>query len=144
MQKTLKRIAVILLALVATVCVAVSLTACNSATDYTVTVEYPDHTAVNGTTDGKPQYGNETTMSVQLCVVSSDGKTGQCFTPVNLGADGKATIEAPEYTLKEGEKFKIQVNAVPAGYQCDSARTYYDSNNYVTKPGNYKITLVKE
>lgn len=144
MQKTLKRIAVILLALVATVCVAVSLTACSSATDYTVTVEYPDHTAVNGTKDGKPQYGNETIMSVQLCVVSSDGKTGQCFTPVNLGADGKATIKAPEYTLKEGEKFKIQVNAVPEGYKCDPARTYYDSSNYVTKPGNYKITLVKE
>lgn len=144
MQKTLKRIAVILLALVATVCVAVSLTACNSATDYTVTVEYPDHTAVNGTTDGKPQYGDGTTMSVQLCVVSADGKTGSCFIPVNLGADGKATIKAPEYTLKEGEKFKIQVNAVPEGYKCDPARTYYDSSKYVTEPGNYVITLVKE
>lgn len=142
MQKTFKRLAVILLAIVATVCVAFSLTACGeTVTDYVVTVVYPDGTAVNGTTDGvNPLDPSVKAVTVQICLVD-----GGCYDTQTLDANGKATLKAPSYQLKEGEKFKLQVNNVPEGYKCtiESAteRTYYSSTNYVTEPGKYTITL---
>ena len=152
MAKVFKRIALLLTVALSVVCMCVFASACNddekennNATGYSITVVYPDNKAVNGTTDGKAQYDpDDKTVKVQICVVLANGETGSCFDMAQLDANGKATLKAPDYTLKEGEKFKIQVNNVPEGYKCDKARTYYSSANYVTAPGSYTVTLEVE
>lgn len=144
MQKNFKRLLVVFIAIVATICVGLSLAACTAEkpTDYTITVTYPDGKAVNGETDGKNPYDpDDKTISVQICVVQANGETGMCSSKSNVGTDGKVTIEAPKYTLKEGEKFKIQINNVPEGYKCEQDGSYYSAANYVTEPGSYTVKL---
>ena len=140
MKRAIKIFALVLTVAMA-MCIGVFAAGCNEekATDYTVTVVYPDNKAVDGTKDGKAKYDPEDkSVAVQICVVLANGETGTCFTKVNLSADGKATLPAPDYTLKEGEKFKIQVNNVPEGYKCNDNREYV---YYVTAPGAYTVTL---
>lgn len=151
MAKVFKHIALLLTVALSVVCMCVFASACKDddketpATGYNITVVYPDNKAVNGTTDGKAAYDpDDKTVKVQICVVLANGETGSCFDLTQLDANGKATLKAPDYTLKEGEKFKIQVNNVPEGYKCDNARTYYSSANFVTKPGSYTVTLEAE
>lgn len=150
MAKAIKRIALLLTVALSVICMCVFASACKDdenkpATDYSITVVYPDNKAVNGTTDGKAKYDpDDKTVSVQICVVLANGETGTCYSKVNLDAGGKATIPAPDYTLKEGEKFKIQVNNVPEGYKCDDARTYHSTASYVTAPGSYTVKLEAE
>lgn len=150
MLKTIKRISLILAVALSVLCAGIFAVACNgdenqNSKDYAITVVYPDQKAVNGTTDGKAKYDeNDKTVSVQICVVLASGETGMCFSKKQLDANGKATLPAPDYTLKEGEKFKVQVNNVPEGYKCDDTRIYYSTSTYMTQPGAYTVTLEAE
>lgn len=140
MQKIFKRVAVILAVMVATVCLGLCLTACGddegTASGYSVTVVYPDGKAVDGTKDGYYDLDEDLEyVEVQICIVKADGSTGTCYDTKKLDAEGKATLDEPPVTLKEGEKFKIQINYVPEGYTYEYA--------YMTKPGSTTITLKK-
>lgn len=144
MQKNLKRFALLLVVMVAlfTVCLG-CLTACDNTSGYSITVVYPDGKAVDGTKDGLNDLDeNDKTVSVQICITDASGQTVNCFDGKKLDANGKATLSEPDYTLKEGESFKIQVNNVPDGYKVSEEfpRRYYNGE-HVTKPGDYIVTL---
>ena len=97
---------------------------------------YSDGKAVDGTKDGYYELDpDDKPVEVQICVVKADGETGSCFSSKKLDANGKATLEEPNYKLQSGEKFKIQINHVPQGYTYEYA--------YFTKPGSATITLKK-
>ena len=151
MTKAIKRIALLLTVALSVVCMCVFASACKDsddkekpATGYNITVVYPDNKAVNGTTDGKAKYDpDDTTVEVQICVVLASGETGSCYSKTKLDANGKATLAEPSYKLKDGEKWKIQVNNVPEGYKCDDTRNYV-CTTYFTQPGSYTVMLEAE
>lgn len=135
MQKIFKRVAILLAVMISVVCLGVCLTACNES-GYSVTVVYSDGTAVDGTKDGVNDLDpDDKTVEVQICVADANGETLNCFSSKKLDANGKATLDEPDYQLKSGEKFKIQVNNLPKGYTYEYA--------YFTKPGKATITVKK-
>ncbi|MDE6442346.1 MAG: hypothetical protein K2L12_06320 [Clostridia bacterium] len=138
MQKIFKRVAILLAVMVSVVCLGVCLSACDGENDntsgYSITVVYPDGKAVDGTKDGYFDLDeNDKTVEVQICVVLANGETGRCFSTKKLDANGKATLDAPDYKLQKDEKFKIQINHIPQGYTYEYA--------YFTAPGSQTITL---
>lgn len=134
MKKLFKRISLILAAAVAVACMGVFAVACTDdngggKTSYTITVEYSDGSAVDGTATG---------MTVQICeYIIATGKLGACYGTYNVGADGKATIPAEDYwTLKNNTKYHWQINNPPAGYVADEDTVLQDA------PGDLTIKLV--
>lgn len=135
MQKILKRVAILLAVMISVVCLGAILSACgDNASGYSITVVYPDGKAVDGTKDGYYELDpDDKTVEVQICVADASGETLNCFSSKKLDANGKATLDAPDYKLQTGEKFKIQINHVPTGYTYEYA--------YLTAPGSATITL---
>lgn len=109
MQKTLKRLFVLLLSAALVACIAV-IAACNKNDDdaktekieegkMLVTVYYPDGSLVDGQHDGTKMDSDtlsETAVWIQFCVV---GEGGACAIPVCLGADGKVLIDIQQNIL---------------------------------------------
>lgn len=136
MQKIIRRLALLLTVALSVICIGIVASACKDdkkTSNYVVTVVYPDGTAVNGTTEGyNIDDEDDTQVTVQICVLLANGTTGQCFDKVELGEDGKATIPTPDYTLGDGENFKIQVNNIPEGYEYDKTEPAADNPKEVT------------
>lgn len=113
-MKFLKKFAAILAAIMAVTCLAVFAVACNKDSDdkeegyatttFTVIVQYEDGTPIDGTKnrDGGSWLSDAVwpamelpanCAQVQFCSVKSDGELGSCANPVNIDAEGKATLE---------------------------------------------------
>lgn len=130
MQKTLKRITLILAAVTAVICLGVFASACqNNAKDtYTVTVVYAE--------DNSPVDGTATEMNIQICRALLDGTNKGCFEfQFDVGADGKAEIKFP--TLQKNLQYHLQINNPPAGYE------YHEDETFMSEPGTFTIKLYK-
>ena len=130
MQKTLKRITVILAILTAVLCLGVFASACQGGKKdtYTVTVVYAE--------DNSPVDGTALEMNIQICKALLDGTNKGCFDDnFKVGADGKAEVKFPE--LKKNLQYHLQVNHVPEGYE------YHKDETFMTEPGTLTIKLYK-
>lgn len=130
MQKTLKRITVILAILTAVLCLGVFASACQGGKKdtYTVTVVYAE--------DNSPVDGTALEMNIQICKALLDGTNKGCFDDnFKVGADGKAEVKFPE--LKKNLQYHLQVNNVPEGYE------YHADETFMTEPGTFTIKLYK-
>lgn len=130
MQKTLKRITVILAILTAVLCLGVFASACQGGKKdtYTVTVVYAE--------DNSPVDGTALEMNIQICKALLDGTYKGCFDDnFKVGADGKAEVKFPE--LKKNLQYHLQVNNVPEGYE------YHEDETFMTEPGTLTIKLYK-
>ncbi len=107
-MKIIKRISLILAVALAVVCMGALASACNSATDFTITVYYSDGTTlVDGSTE---KYG------IQICYLDTDkNELVSCSTAEGLvGADGKATIniDAVEAEAPQSGNIKYEVHVL--------------------------------
>ncbi len=130
MQKTLKRITVILAILTAVLCLGVFASACQGGKKdtYTVTVVYAE--------DNSPVDGTALEMNIQICKALLDGTNKGCFDDnFKVGANGKAEVKFPE--LKKNLQYHLQVNNVPEGYE------YHKDETFMTEPGTLTIKLYK-
>lgn len=128
-------------AAIAVVCLGVFAVACTDDnggdnTSYTITVQYSDGTAVDGT---------KSNLEVQICLSRLTGELIQCYSTFKVGTDGKVTVaavdtrETPGYPeLKNNTKYHWQLNNLPEGY------TYDEDATYLTAPGDLTITLISE
>ena len=139
MSNILKRFTLLAALIVAVLCAGV-FAACGdqgetqeTTYDYSITVVYPDGKAVDGTKDGYYDLDPEDKqMTVQWCVLQTNGELGICSTPLNLGANGKAgTNSLP--ALGEGEKYEIHVNKIPQGYVYETP--------YITTTSKRNVTI---
>ena len=150
MKKTIITIVAILTVMVATLCMSLTMTACDKKADsYNISVVYADGTAVNGHTDGigiDNDVDGETAIHIQICAVKpvNDDGLGHCTSPILLGTDGKVSIKSgtgigqlDESQLKDGYKWHVQImdGDIPTGW------TYNDV--YLDGYGNYTITITK-
>lgn len=118
MQKVFKRISLIVAMLLCTVFLGVCATACgeSAANTITVSVVYPDGSAVNGETDGTGGM-NENELSVQFCNADNESL---CYTPISVNAEGKATVSVNDLKSAIGEaKYKVTVLGAPEGYTAE-------------------------
>ena len=123
MQKFTKRLAVIVMALIATVCLAVCMAACNKdddekyATDtFTVTVLDENGNPIDGTTFGQGDWDpDDHQVTIQFC---SEDNGCTAFNP-KVGKDGKATIKISDVKLvTETGKVELHVLGVEkVGYK---------------------------
>lgn len=131
MQKTLKRITLILAAVAAVVCLAVFASACQDKDNkdtYTVTVVYAEN---NSPVDGTP-----TEMNIQICQAQLNGKIGSCFQDLfTVGTDGTAKVKFP--VLKKNLQYHLQLNNIPTGYE------YHEAETFLLEPGELTIKLYK-
>lgn len=147
MQKLFKS-AILTLALILSVACLAFGVACNkdgdngdedTVTSYLFTVVYDDtDKPVNGQTDGYNKYDpDKTTIEIQFCLLLANGEKSTCYDPVSVGADGKAEIK-PEslVALKSGEKYVLQMNNLPEGYD-------YDHNLTFTDPAKITVKITK-
>ncbi len=135
MQKTIKRIALLLALTLAVTCAALFTVACgNTETGYSVQVVCDDNDV------------DFTKLTVQWCKANSAGESsGSCFgRPSQLNADGKATPqdargELDLTTVDAPYGFHIQLNNLEKiGY------TYVQGQSlHVTEKGEFKIKIVK-
>ena len=109
MQKIFKRLAVVLMAVIASACLLLIVSACTDGKvpeggdgvpegKVLVTVLKPDGTPVNGLTDGNGYDGelnSETVVKIQFCLYGSEDLAEQltCNTPTTLGEDGKLMLD---------------------------------------------------
>lgn len=133
MKNLLKKFTLFLAAAIAVTCVC-ALAACKNDNDenkdsYTITVKYPDGTAVNG---------QELGLTVQICeYIIAEERIGTCYGTYNVGADGKAAVPADAFwDLKNNTKYHWQVNNLPDKY------TYSEESVLMDAPGDLTITLV--
>jgi hypothetical protein len=138
MQKILKRIAFTATLVLAIVCLCSFFAACGEKEDtsvYTVTVVYPDGTAVNGQTEGTAGSDDKKVM-VQICDATNEAR---CYKLQQLGTDGVVTVDAAalEEALTGATSFSVHLNGVPTGY------TYDNSKILTTTSHSVKITLEK-
>lgn len=116
-MKLFKKLAVILAAVTAVVCMAAFAAGCNkdtggnngggngggSATTIEITVKDENGNVIDGTTFGEGDYdSNLKQVSVQFCTT---GNGGSCMSPENLGANGKVSLDY--------ENLKTKVLALP-------------------------------
>ncbi len=157
MQKTLKRLFMLLLSVALISCIAV-FAACNKDEEtndgtITITVKYPDGTPVNGHTDGtgydesvnEPTAdGSGTCVLIQICIAPNQGVSETCLDFFLLGADGKVTLNVQDdiisgFAYTEGftddTKFDIHVRKID-NYEGECT---YTKN---TLPSKLDITLV--
>lgn len=130
MQKTLKRITLILAAVAAVVCLAVFASACQDKDNkdtYTVTVVYAENNS--------PVDGTASELNVQICTARLDGTLITCYTMHNVGADGKAEVKFVE--LKNNTQYHLQLNNIPKGYE------YHEDETFLLEPGELTIKLYK-
>ena len=141
MQKIMKRFAVILMAVISTVCIAVFAAGCDKesyATDtFTVTVLDEKGKAIDGTTFGEADYDPDNhQVTIQFC-----NEDGGC-TSVNpkVGSDGKATIKVSDIKqIAETGKVELHVLGVTkVGYKKE-----YDNYDVDKIPLEITVTLVK-
>ena len=146
MQKVLKRVAIALLALAATVCMVV-LAACQpeddngedyATTSFTITVKDENGNTIDGTMFGE-KFDSPTAASVEFCV-HDQGCWGEMF---RIDADGKVTVSVP--ALKEyasgfnSDEVEVHIRNISAkGYTED-----YGVLNVNQIPLNVEITLKK-
>lgn len=154
MNKFFKRLSVVLTALIAVVCLA-AFAACDkgnedggnnyATTTVAITVKDENGNLINGATFGEGDYDSSVTqVSIQFCIAGEDGA---CMQPVNVGADGKASIsytdmhdtvlqfpDATESTMIELHVLNVEAK----GYK--KAYGQYKLNEV---PATIEITLVK-
>lgn len=105
MQKTLKRLFILLLSAAVIACVAI-IGACNKEETVeegkmVIYVYKPDGTLVNGLTDGDEKSdGTRKKVSVQFCLPG-----GGCNNPLPIGEDGKITLDIENDILKGLKNF---------------------------------------
>lgn len=150
-MKLFKRLAVVLTAIIAVVCVA-AFAACNkddeggnggnnyATTTVQVTVKDENGDLIDGTTFGEGDYDPELKqVNVQFCIPD-----GICFINENLGADGKVVIDYNKIKTKassygENPTIELHINNVKAkGYQVTYGQ--YKLNEV---PAKIDVTLVK-
>lgn len=139
MQKFTKRFAVIVMALIATVCLAVFAAACKDGGDgetyatesFTVTVLDENGNAINGTTFSVV----DVPVKIQFCDAEN---TSGCATPVAVGTDGKATINMETTGLKGlgASTVELHVQNLDAKYKVEYGQ--YPINKI---PLNITVTL---
>ena len=108
MTKVFKRIAVLLFAVISTVCIAAFASACNddgnqggnggnqyATTSFTVTVLDENGSPINGPEFGEDNYDPDVhQVYIQFCTVLPNGTQGACWgTTSNIDANGKVTIQ---------------------------------------------------
>ena len=144
MQKFMKRFAVVIMALVATVLMAVFATACednksgNYATDtFTVTVLDENGNAIDGTTFGYAA-GDPTWTQVRLQFCNDGG----CSSYIKVGADGKATVELEKdgiNSLRGNGDIELHIQNLPTEYKVE-----YSKYNIDKIPLEITVTLEKK
>lgn len=131
MQKTLKRITLILAAIAAVVCLGVFASACQDKGNkdtYTVTVVYAENNS--------PVDGTASDMNIQICQAQLNGKIGSCFQDLfTVGADGTAEVKFP--VLKQNLQYHLQLNNIPDSYE------YHEDETFLLEPGELTIKLYK-
>ena len=129
MQKTLKRITVILAILTAVLCLGVFASACQGGKKdtYTVTVVYAENNS--------PVDGTASELQVQICTAKLNGETIKCYDVFDVGSDGKAEVKFVE--LKANTQYHLKVNNIPEGYE------YHEDETFMTEPGTLTIKLYK-
>ena len=144
MIKTLKRLTLTLAISVAVICACAFAAACNKEDDaptgdsYVITVLYPDGKAVNGLTDGtggvKPGSDGEAGTFVQVQFCDADNES-VCYRKLNLGADGKLSIDANELenAISVATNFAVHLTGLPKGYTYD--------NNYTVSKTSKTLTI---
>ncbi len=118
-MKNIKRIVFLVLSLVLVLTMGAMMVGCGEpeVDTITVTLNYPNGTAVNGATDGITEGDRYYAISVQICTVDEAGEQLACSTPVDVSADGKAVFKKSELpVLNEGDKYKVKVTRAPEGY----------------------------
>ncbi len=151
-MKLFKRLAVVLTAIIAVVCVA-AFAACNkddeggnggnnyATTTVEVTVKDENGDLIDGTTFGEGDYDPELKqVNVQFCIPD-----GICFINENLGADGKVVIDYNEIKTKATSSgdtnptIELHINGVAKkGYKV--AYGQYKLNEV---PAKIEVTLEK-
>lgn len=172
MQKYLKKFAAIFVALIATVCLATFAVACSdktgddngdnggissgdptggnedtfATTTFTVIVLDKDGNPIDGTTDAgwvTDMTGAPTAAQIQFCAVMEDGTLGTCARPVDIGADGKATIALSTLvsTQAELEKYGDTVTAFEL-HICNVESKGYDKGDGNAAYGRYEVDKI--
>lgn len=128
MQKTIKRIALLLVLAIAVTCAAVFATACgNTETEYSVQVICDDDV-------------DFTKLGVHWCKADASGNpTGNCYPQVTLDNEGKATCSTDLSAITSQYGFHVELDYLDTiGY------TYAENQNFiVTAPGTLTIKIVK-
>lgn len=132
MKRTIITLMATLAVIVATVCMAFTMTACEEkkADSYKITVTYEDGTPVNGLKDGTAGVkGNgeaDTKVQVQICAADyQTGVTGPndfCTKMLDLGANGKLEVKSstlPDNKLKDNQKWHVKLQGLKSGYSCE-------------------------
>ena len=149
MTKSFKRVAVLLLCAIATICMAI-FAGCvpddnedpnggkkpdetdYATTTFVVTVLDENGAAVNGTTFG---FDGADVMPVQIqfCSILPDGSTGMCALPVKLGENGKATIELSNVkaAAEQSETDTVELHVLNV-----------EEKGYNKNYGKYKVTEI--
>lgn len=127
MQKTIKRIALLLALTLAVTCAALFTVACgNTEKDYSVQVVCDD------TVDF-------TQLSAQWCLANSAGEATRCYASVDLSSDGKATCTTDLNNITSQFGFHVGLLGLDEiGYKIIDGQ-----NLVVTKPGTLTIKIVK-
>ena len=133
-MKIIKRISLILTLAITALCMSALISACNSATEFTVEVYYSDGTTlVDGTKD---KYG------IQICFFDTDkNELVTCSTVTGLvGADGKATvnIEAIEAEAPKSGNIKYEVHVISVTQTEELKETVYVSRKNHTVKAVFK------
>lgn len=138
MKKTIKLFAVVL-SLAIAMCIGVLAAGCNGdkeATEFTITVLYPDGKPVDGTKDGDPDKYVGGQIKIQFCDADN---ADNCYRPLNLGADGKLVQSISEIKSSEAfanvNNFSVHIQGLPEKY------TYADDIVLNSKNASVTITL---
>ncbi len=127
MQKTIKRIALLLALTLAVTCAALFTVACgNTETEYSVQVVCDDNV-------------DFTQLSAKWCTANAAGGEERCFTNVYLSSDGKATCDVDLNNIQAEYGFHVGIEGLDAiGYKI------IDGQNLIVKaPGTLTIKIVK-
>lgn len=129
MQKFLRKFAVLLMAVVATVCTVAFIAACDkndgekseyATTTFTVIVQDENGNVIDGTTFGINDVNGTSadTVKIQVCAVNGDGTLGTCLnTTFAVNAEGKATVDLSLVKTLDSNKFELHVmNVQSKGY----------------------------
>lgn len=132
MNKTLKRITLILAVITAIVCLGVFASACdnNKKDTFTVTVVYAENNS--------PVDGTASDLKVQICTAQLNGKLIKCYTVHDVGADGKAEVSPIKGGLQPNTQYHLQLNNIPEGYE------YHEDETFLTEPKAFTIKLYKK
>ena len=133
-MKNFKRIAFLVLSIIMLFTTSAMMLGCGEpeVNTITVTLNYPDGTPVNGTTDGITD-GMYLPVSVQICTVDEAGETLSCV-PKQVNEEGKAVFNIDELPRNEGDKYKLSGTVKPEGYT--ATEIIFDNEKEIT------ITLV--